>query len=88
MPPIPVRVPDSFKRQLDKKPAQLAAAITECAVRLAEKTRHPSLRTHPIRGHPGVFEAYVDRANRLTFEYGAGEIVLRKHCSHDVLRRP
>lgn len=88
MPPIPVRVPDSFKKALQKKPAALAGAITECVVRLGENTRHPSLQTHPVRGRPGVFEAYVDRANRVTFEYGDNEIVLRKHCNHDILKRP
>jgi hypothetical protein len=58
-------------------------------VRLGENTRHPGLQTHPVRGTPGVFEAYVDRANRLTFHYDdEGRIVLREHCSHDILRRP
>ena len=73
----PVEVPDSFKRELDKKEP-----------RLAENTRHPGLRTHPMQGHKGVFEAYVDRKNRVTFHYAEGRIVLRRHCNHDILKRP
>jgi hypothetical protein len=86
--PIPVEVPDSFKAALDDKEAKLAAAIVECAVRLGENTRHPSLQTHPVRGHKGVFEAYVDKKNRVTFHYHEGRIVLRKHCNHDILSKP
>lgn len=88
MEPIPVEVPESFKESLDDKEPKLAAAIVECAVRLGENTRHPSLQTHPVRGHKGVFEAYVDKKNRVTFHYGEGRIVLRKHCNHDILVKP
>jgi len=56
--------------------------------RLGENTRHPSLQAHPLRGTPGVFEAYVDKANRVTFHYDGPTIVMRKHCRHDILRRP
>jgi hypothetical protein len=84
----PVEVPNSFKRELDKKEPRLAAAITECVLRLAENPRHPGLQTHPMQGHKGVFEAYVDRKNRVTFHYAEGRIVLRRHCNHDILKRP
>lgn len=86
--PIPIEITPSFKRRLAKKPPALQAAIIECFTRLAENTRHPSLQTHPVRGHRGVFEAYIDMANRLTFHYEGGRIVLRNHCNHDILKRP
>jgi hypothetical protein len=35
-----------------------------------------------------VWEAYVDNANRVTFHWKDGVIVLRRNCSHDILRRP
>jgi hypothetical protein len=65
----------------------MQGAVLECITRLSENTRHPSLRTHPIQGLAGVFEAYVDRSNRVTFHYDSGSIVLRNHCSHDILDR-
>jgi hypothetical protein len=36
----------------------------------------------------GVFESYVDCKNRVTFHYAKGRIVVRKHCNHDILKRP
>lgn len=87
-PRIPLAIPATFKRRLDKKPPALQAAIIECYTRLSENTRHPGLRTHRVQGVPGVFEAYIDKANRLTFHYDAGRIVLRNHCNHEILKRP
>jgi hypothetical protein len=50
------------------------------------------LQTHELQSCKGVFEAYVDKANRITFHYerreGQRYIVLRKHCNHDILRSP
>jgi hypothetical protein len=84
----PVFLPRRFKRELERKPAGLQAAILECVQRLGENTRHPGLQTHPVRGNPGVFEAYVDMANRVTFHYEGAAIIMRKHCNHSILRRP
>lgn len=54
-----------------------------------QNTRHPGLQTHKVKGHPGVFEAYVNMANRVTFHYEGDKIVLRNNCNHDrVLRTP
>lgn len=77
----------AFQRKLRKKPGPLAAAIAECVYRLAEDPRHPGLQTHQVRGVPGVWEAYVDRANRVTFHYDGPRIVFRNHCNHDLMRQ-
>ena len=92
MSPIPLEIPPKFKKGLKSKPPNLQDAITECVERLGENPRYPSLRTHELQSCKGVFEAYVDKANRITFHYerrqGQRHIVLRKHCSHDILRSP
>ena len=86
---IPVVATKHFKKALAKKSVDMQAAILECIRRLGEDTRHPSLQTHPVRGRAGVFEAYVDDSNRVTFHYDDGAIVLRNHCNHAiVIRRP
>jgi hypothetical protein len=42
-----------------------------------------------MQGYKGVYEAYVDKGNRVTFHYDdAGRIVMRNHCNHDILRSP
>jgi hypothetical protein len=83
-----VAVTPSFKRTAKKKSARMRAAIAKCVELLADDPRHPGLQTHPMQGHPGVWEAYIDRGNRVTFHYDGATIVLRKNCNHDILRRP
>jgi hypothetical protein len=39
--------------------------------------RHPGLRSHPLEGIPGVFEAYVHHKYRLTFERHSAVFILR-----------
>lgn len=82
-----LRIPPNFAKVLKKKPAELQAAVAECVHRLGENPRHPSLQTHRVQGTRGVFEAYVDMANRVTFEYQDGAIVLRNNCNHDIIKR-
>jgi len=78
----------SFKRELKKKPPQLAGAIIETIKRIGDDPRYPGLQSHKLQGANGVWEAYVDRANRVTFHYEPdGHIFLRKHCNHDILRQ-
>jgi len=81
-------VPPSFKRVARKKEARLQVAIARCLELLADDPRHPGLSAHRIQGAPGVWEAYVDQANRVTFHYDEGRIVMRTNCNHDILRRP
>ena len=80
-------IPDNFRKVMQKKEAKLQAAVLECVQRLGEDPRHPSLNTHRVQGTAGIWEAYVDRANRVTFEWAGDAIVLRHNCNHDILRR-
>lgn len=80
----------NFKRVLKKKPKELQRAIAECLTRLQDNPRHPGLHTHKMQGVKGVWEAYVDRGNRVTFHYDEDDpncIVLRNNCNHDMLYR-
>ena len=78
-----------FDKKLRKKPPRMQGALARTIARLEENPRHPGLNVHRVQGEAGVWEAYVDRSNRLTFNYDdSGDIVLRNHCSHDILRRP
>lgn len=81
-------IPPAFKKALAKKPAAMQGAILECLARLDENPRHPGLHAHRIQGHPKAWEAYVDRANRVTFHYEAGDLVMRRHCNHTILSIP
>lgn len=85
--PIPLVIAPSFKRRLKRKTPEMVGAILECIDRLADNPHHPGLEAHLIHGHKGVWEAYIDGANRVSFHYEAGQIVLRNHCTHDLPRR-
>ena len=83
------RVSKPFKKRLSKKSPGMQGAIVWCIQRLSENPLHPGLQAHQMQGRPGVWEAYVDQGNRLTFHYeeadGEQVIVLRNHCNHDML---
>jgi mRNA-degrading endonuclease YafQ of YafQ-DinJ toxin-antitoxin module len=83
-----LEIPSSFKRTAQKKTPSMQAAIARCVALLADNPRHPGLHTHRVQGTRGVWEAYIDDANRITFHYADDRIVLRKNCTHSVLRRP
>jgi addiction module RelE/StbE family toxin len=57
---------------------------------LAENPRHPSLRTKPLQGAPGIFEARVDSDYRMTYEREDEDtLVLRAVGKHDeTLKNP
>jgi hypothetical protein len=78
----------SFRKRLAKKNPSQAGSILRCISQLDENPRHPGLHTHRVQGVQGVWEAYVDEGNRVTFHYEAGDLVLRNHCNHDILRNP
>lgn len=81
--------PKRFKKDLKAKPRELQLAIVECCERLAAGDRSPGLRIKKLRSADGVWEASVDMANRVTFEWGpAGTIVMLNHCNHGILKRP
>jgi hypothetical protein len=80
-------IPPRFRRVLSKKPAAMQAAVAECLTRLAENPAHPGLRVHRMQGIKGVWEAYVDKANRITFERDGDTITLRNNCNHSILDR-
>jgi mRNA-degrading endonuclease YafQ of YafQ-DinJ toxin-antitoxin module len=88
MPPIVVS--PRFKRRFNKKTAAQRAAIMRCLTLLERNERHPGLNAHQLRGSGGVWEAYVNSGDRVTYHReDSGRLVLRMNCNHDqVLRSP
>lgn len=81
------RVSPNFKKVLKRKEKGMQEAVQECIQQLSMNPRHPGLNTHKMRGKKGVWEAYVDQGNRVTFEWDGDTIVLRNNCNHDMLYR-
>jgi hypothetical protein len=84
----PVRVSPRFKKQLQKKPAEMQQTIADAVTQLRKDHRHNGLHTHRVWGQQGVYEARLDQGNRLTFHWDGETIVLRAHCNHSILRNP
>lgn len=57
---------------------------------LAENPRHPTLRTKPVQGTDGIYEARIDRDYRMTYERKTDDtLVLRVVDRHDeALKKP
>jgi hypothetical protein len=81
-------IPPAFRRIARGKPPRLREAIARCVELLGDDPRHPGLHTHRVQGSRGVWEAYVDAGNRVTFHWADGKIHLRNNCNHDILKRP
>jgi mRNA interferase RelE/StbE len=94
--PFKLVVPLPFEEKFKKLGAEIKEAAKKTIVLLSQDPRHPSLRTHKVKGtlgmHEGdVFEAYVSKKYRLTWEYGPdqGMITLRNIDNHDeCLKKP
>jgi hypothetical protein len=67
---------NTFKRAFKKKPLRLQAAILECVKWLGEDVTNPGLRVHKMQGVGDIWEAYVDQANRVTYEWEGDTIVM------------
>lgn len=83
----PVDISDQFARAYKKKPRAMQEMVNTAVTQLRVDWRHPGLHTHPVKGCKGVFEARLNKGNRLTFEWEGDTIVLRNNCNHDILKR-
>lgn len=81
-------IPKSFKKTASGKEPKLSGAIYECVARLIDGDTSPGLRVKKMKGLDGIWEARVDRKNRVTFEYlEDGTIRFLNNCNHDILRK-
>jgi len=77
----------AFQKSFAKKPPKMQAAIAECIKKVCTDPTNPGLRLKRVQGCAGVFEARVDRANRVTLHFDGPTVVFRNHCNHDVISR-
>jgi mRNA interferase RelE/StbE len=85
-----------FLSQAECLPGDVYLQLQKQILLLEQNPRHPSLRTHTVRNaigsHGGkIFEGYVNKQYRFTWEYGKqrSEIILRNVDNHDeCLSRP
>ncbi len=86
---MPIELTARFVRQYSKLPTAIRRKVDRALMLLDSNFRHPGLRSHPVDSAPGVFEAYVDRKYRLTFERHGDTLIMRNVDNHDeCLRNP
>ena len=86
---MPIELTARFVRQYSKLPTAIRRKVDRALMLLDSNFRHPGLRSHPVDSAPGVFEAYVDRKYRLTYERRGDTLIMRNVDNHDeCLRSP
>ncbi len=85
-----IELTESFHRWYARLPDKIKVKTQKALRLLAENPRHPSLRSKPIEGAKGLFEARVDQKYRLTFERLPADVVrIRVVGKHDeALKNP
>jgi hypothetical protein len=86
---MPLEFTGRFERKYARLPLNIRIKVKKALKLLDADFRHPGLRSHPVEGAPGIYEAYVDIKYRLTFERSGGTLILRNVDNHDeCLKKP
>ncbi len=85
-----IELTELFKRHYANLPAKIQKKVKKALRLLAENPRYPSLQAKPVEGAPGIYEARIDQAYRLTYELLPGNVLrLRVIGKHDeTLKNP
>ena len=82
---MPIRPLPRFERQYWLLPLEIRQKVKKALRFLDADFRHPGLRSHPVRSHPGVF----DDKYRMTLEHRGDVFIMRNVDNHDeCLRNP
>jgi len=86
---MPLYYTERFKFQYAKLPLAIRLRVDKSLRLLDANFRHPVLRSHPVEGASGIYEAYVDRKYRMTYERRGDTLIMRNLDNHDeCLRNP
>jgi len=80
---VPVEFTERFVKQYLRLPVKIQHKVDKALLLLDTDFRKPGLRSHPIEGAHGIFEAYVDRRYRMTFERKRDTYITRNVDNHD-----
>jgi len=86
---MPIEITSYFSQQYANVSIKIQRKVDKALKLLDADFRHPGLRSHQIEGAPGIYEAYVDRKYRMTFERRGNVLTMRNIDNHDeCLRNP
>jgi mRNA-degrading endonuclease YafQ of YafQ-DinJ toxin-antitoxin module len=78
-----VRYTSMFRKQYGGLSDAIQRKVDKAIEFLDTDFRYPGLRSHPLKSHPGIFEAYVDDKYRMTFERQGDTLIMRNVNNHD-----
>jgi len=80
---VPVEFTDRFVKQYLWLPVVIQRKVDKALLLLDADFRKLGLRSHPVEGARGIFEAYVERRYRMTFERKGDTFIMRNLDNHD-----
>ena len=86
---MPIQFTERFVKQYERLPKTIQRKVDKALRLIDADFRHPGLRSHPLEGIEGIFEAYVDAKYRMTFERRGNVLLLRNVDNHnEFLKNP
>jgi mRNA interferase RelE/StbE len=85
-----IETTERFEEAFSKLPEEIRKKVIKALRLLATDPRHPSLRTKPVQGAEGIYEARIDLSYRMTYSRLPGDVLqLRVVGRHDeTLKNP
>ncbi len=83
-----VRWTDRFTQAYEKLPLEIQKRFDEKIKLFKSNPKHPSLNTHRVKKTSDIWEAYVTKSYRWTFQFIRGGVKLRVIGTHGILRNP
>ncbi len=81
---LEIEYTEAFLKQFNQLPKPIRKKALKSIRLLAENPKHPSLRSKPVQGAKGIYEASLDMHYRFTFERLPGDVLrLRAIGLHD-----
>jgi mRNA-degrading endonuclease RelE of RelBE toxin-antitoxin system len=85
---MPLFRTERFKKDFQRLPAEIQGRVEKALELFLSDQRHPSLRVRKMEGAPDVWELRVSDSYRITFQFVAEGVLLRRIGTHNILRRP
>ena len=80
---------DLFKKKVELLEPQMKKSLKNKLELMYQNPKHPSLRTKRVQGTTDIYEASINMAYRMTWQYYEDGILLRNIGEHDkTLKNP
>lgn len=83
-----LRFTASFENDYKGLPDKIQKCLDKQLIFLVKNSKHPSLRTKKIKGHPYVWEGRITKNYRFTFQIMENIYIMRRAGTHDILKNP